>query len=106
MRIKNDGVNLPTDRTGEVDGTRAQGPSGVRPSSPSKTDQVELSAEAQGKPIARSAGLEVQADDDTRTALDEYKHLQRSIGRTDLIALKPLSVTSDRDHWHTHLLGR
>jgi RsiW-degrading membrane proteinase PrsW (M82 family) len=68
--------------------------------------QLELSAEAKGKLIARSAGLEVQADDDTRAALDEYKHLQRSIGRTGLIALKPLSVTSDRDHWHTHLLGR
>jgi len=68
--------------------------------------QLELSAQAKGKLIARSAGLEVQADADTRAALDEYQYLRRSIGRTGLLALKPLSVTSDRDHWHSHLLGR
>jgi RsiW-degrading membrane proteinase PrsW (M82 family) len=68
--------------------------------------QLELSAQAKGKLIARSAGLELGPDDDTRAALDEYKYLQRSIGRTGLLALKPLSVTSERDHWHSHLLGR
>jgi protease PrsW len=68
--------------------------------------QLELSAQAKGKLIARSAGLEIAADDDTRAALDEFQHLRRSIGRTGLLALKPLSVTSDRDHWHSHLLSR
>ena len=68
--------------------------------------QLELSAQAKGKLIARSAGLELEADADTRAALDEYQYLRRSIGPTGLLALKPLSVTSDRDHWHSHLLGR
>jgi hypothetical protein len=68
--------------------------------------QLELSAQAKGKLLARSAGLELEADDDTRAALEEYRYLQRSIGRTGLLALKPLSVTSERDHWHSHLLGR
>ena len=68
--------------------------------------QLELSAQAKGKLIARSAGLELAPDDDTRAALDEYRYLRRAIGRTGLLALKPLSVTSERDHWHSHLLGR
>ena len=68
--------------------------------------QLELSAQAKGKLIARSAGLELGADDDTRAALDEFQYLRRSIGRTGLLALKPLSVTTDRDHWHSHLLGK
>lgn len=68
--------------------------------------QLELSAQAKGKLIARAAGLEIEADADTRAALDEFQFLRRSIGRTGLLALKPLSVTSDRDHWHSHLLGR
>lgn len=68
--------------------------------------QLELSAQAKGKLIARAAGLELAADSDTRAALDEFQYLRRSIGRTGLLALKPLSVTTDRDHWHSHLLGR
>jgi protease PrsW len=68
--------------------------------------QLELSAQAKGKLIARSAGLELEADDDTRAALNEYQYLRKSIGRTGLLALKPLSVTTDRDRWHSHLLDR
>jgi hypothetical protein len=66
--------------------------------------QLELSAEAKGKLLARAAGVEVAADDDTRAALAELRALRASIGRTGLLALEPLSVTSDRDHWHRHLL--
>ncbi|HTI38360.1 MAG TPA: PrsW family glutamic-type intramembrane protease [Vicinamibacterales bacterium] len=68
--------------------------------------QLELSAQAKGKLIARSAGLELESDAETRAALEEVEYLRRSIGRTGLLALKPLNVTSDRDHWHSHLLSR
>jgi hypothetical protein len=39
-----------------------------------------------------------------RDQLDEVAYLRRSIGRTGLIALRPLQVTSDRDAWHRYLL--
>ncbi|MGH9410483.1 MAG: PrsW family glutamic-type intramembrane protease [Vicinamibacterales bacterium] len=68
--------------------------------------QLELSAEAKGKLVARAAGLAVAPDDDTRAALEELRALRASIGRTGLLALEPLRVTSDRDHWHGHLVGR
>jgi hypothetical protein len=45
-------------------------------------------------------------DDDLRAALAEREYLRRSIGRTGLLALEPLRVTSNRDHWHHHLLGQ
>jgi RsiW-degrading membrane proteinase PrsW (M82 family) len=68
--------------------------------------QLELSAEAKGKLMARAAGLDVAADADTRAALEELQALRTSIGRTGLLALEPLSVTTDRDHWHGYLLER
>jgi hypothetical protein len=67
--------------------------------------QLELSAQAKGKLIARAAGLELEAHQDTRAALEELRFLRQSIGRTGLLALKPLSVATDRDDWHRHLLG-
>jgi len=68
--------------------------------------QLELSAEAKGLLMARAAGLTVPADADTYAALAELQFLRTSIGRTGLLALEPLNVTSDRDHWHRHLLRR
>ena len=65
---------------------------------------LELAAHAKGLLIARSAGISLPGDEDLRAALAERDHLQRSIGRTGLLALEPLQVTASRDHWHQHLL--
>jgi RsiW-degrading membrane proteinase PrsW (M82 family) len=65
---------------------------------------LELAAQAKGLLLARSAGITLAADEDLRAALDERSRLQRAIGRTGLLALEPLQVTSSRDHWHRHLL--
>ena len=66
--------------------------------------QLELSAQAKGRLVARSAGLDLPRDADTDAALDEVQFLRHSIGRTGLLALEPLNVTSDRDAWHGHVL--
>ncbi len=66
--------------------------------------QLELSAQAKGRLMARANGLEVPKDSDTDAAFAEVEYLRRSIGRTGLAALKPLNVTSDRDEWHRHVL--
>jgi RsiW-degrading membrane proteinase PrsW (M82 family) len=66
--------------------------------------ELELAVQAKAWLIAHEAGLDLPLDDDLFTALAERAYLRRSIGRTGLLALEPLRVTSHRDHWHRHLL--
>jgi RsiW-degrading membrane proteinase PrsW (M82 family) len=66
--------------------------------------ELELAVQAKAWLIAHEAGLDLPVDDDLRAALAERDHLRHSIGRTGLLALEPLRVTSDRDYWNRHLL--
>lgn len=66
--------------------------------------ELELSVQARALVMARDAGLELRADDDLAASLAERDYLQRSIGRTGLLALRPLQVTSMRDRFHRHVL--
>jgi len=68
--------------------------------------ELELAVQAKALVMARGAGLELPADDDLDAALAERDYLQRSIGRTGLLALRPLQITSYRDQWHRRLLRR
>jgi RsiW-degrading membrane proteinase PrsW (M82 family) len=65
---------------------------------------LELSVQAKARIIAREAGLQIADDGDLRASLVEIAALDRSIGATGRLALKPLQVTSHRDAWHRHLL--
>jgi len=65
---------------------------------------LELSIRAKGMLMAREEGLDLPADDSLRAQLAERAYLEKSIGRTGLLALRPLQVTSDRDEWHQFLL--
>jgi protease PrsW len=67
--------------------------------------ELELSVQAKAMLLAREAGLIIPVTPDLQISLDEIRYLQSSIGRTGLLALKPLQVTSDRDRWHRYLLG-
>ena len=66
--------------------------------------ELELAVQAKALVMARGAGLHLPADDDLEAALTERQYLQYSIGRTGLLALRPLQVTTHRDQWHRHLL--
>jgi len=66
--------------------------------------ELELAVQAKAWLIAHQAGLDLPIDDDLRAALAERDYLQRSIGRTGMLALEPLRITSHRDYWHQHLL--
>jgi RsiW-degrading membrane proteinase PrsW (M82 family) len=68
--------------------------------------ELELAVQAKARLIAHEAGLDLPVDDDVRAALAERAYLRRSIGRTGLLALEPLRVTSHRDDWHDHLLSQ
>jgi hypothetical protein len=66
--------------------------------------EIELGIRAKGMLMAREAGLEAPVDEGLLAQLEEVAYLRRSIGRTGLIALRPLRMTSDRDEWHRYLL--
>jgi RsiW-degrading membrane proteinase PrsW (M82 family) len=66
--------------------------------------ELELSIRAKGMLMAREAGLDVPVDEGLRAQLAERAYLERSIGPTGLLALRPLQVTSERDQWHKYLL--
>jgi protease PrsW len=66
--------------------------------------ELELSVQAKALLLARDAGLDVPIDDDLDAALAERESLKRSIGKTGLLALEPLQVSTRRDLWHSRLL--
>lgn len=66
--------------------------------------ELELAIRAKGMLMARQEGVELPPDPDVKARVQELRYLQRSIGATGLLALKPLRVASDRDDWHTYLL--
>jgi RsiW-degrading membrane proteinase PrsW (M82 family) len=67
--------------------------------------ELELAVQAKAMLLARDSGLEIPVTPDLRASLHELSALQSSIGRTGLLALKPLQVSSDRDRWHRYLLA-
>jgi len=67
--------------------------------------ELELSVQAKAMLLAREAGLIIPVTPELGISLDEIHYLHSSIGRTGLLALKPLQVTSDRDRWHRYLLA-
>jgi protease PrsW len=66
--------------------------------------ELELAVQAKAMLMARQAGLHVPRTGDLQASLQELRYLEASIGRTGLLALEPLQVTSDRDKWHRYLL--
>jgi RsiW-degrading membrane proteinase PrsW (M82 family) len=68
--------------------------------------ELELAVQAKARLIAREAGVDVPVDEDLQHALAEWAYLRRSIGRTGLLALEPLRMTSHRDDWHRYLLAQ
>ena len=65
---------------------------------------LELSIRARGMLMAREEGVDLPADATLVAQLDERAYLEKSIGRTGLLALRPLQVTGDSDEWHQFLL--
>jgi RsiW-degrading membrane proteinase PrsW (M82 family) len=66
--------------------------------------QAELAIRAKGLLLAREAGLEAPVGEDVRANLRELRYLEKSIGRTGLLALKPILRRDARDLWQVHLL--
>lgn len=66
---------------------------------------LELSIRAKGLLLAREAGLPVVVGADVRANLDELRYLEKAIGPTGLLAMKPIRRQSSRDLWQLHVLA-
>jgi len=66
--------------------------------------QAELSIRAKGLLLAREAGLEAPVGADVQDRLTELRYLERSIGRTGLLAMKPIVRHDARALWQVYLL--
>lgn len=65
---------------------------------------LELSLHGKGILIAREAGVHVPVGEDIKANLEELRYLEKEIGATGLLAIKPLLKHSSRDLWHFYLL--
>lgn len=67
---------------------------------------IELALRAKGILMMREEGFEVPIDDATRAKFAELNYLERSIGKTGRLALKPLLSVGRKDLWQLYMLGK
>jgi RsiW-degrading membrane proteinase PrsW (M82 family) len=65
---------------------------------------LELAIQAKGILLMRESGFAVEPDPKVQAKFDEMTYLQKSIGKTGLLALSPFLRTSNRDLWQMHML--
>lgn len=65
---------------------------------------TELALRAKGILMMRENGFHIPADEATRARFAELHYLERSIGKTGLLALKPMLQGSSKDLWQLHML--
>jgi RsiW-degrading membrane proteinase PrsW (M82 family) len=66
--------------------------------------RVELSIRAKGVLLARKSGFTLPPDPEMEERFAELRFLERAIGPTGLLAIKPIFHMSDRDLWQYHTL--
>jgi RsiW-degrading membrane proteinase PrsW (M82 family) len=67
----------------------------------------ELAMRAKGVLLLRESGMaDLPLDDETRDKLAELAQLERSIGTTGMLALRPLMMATGKDIWQLRLLSR
>lgn len=67
---------------------------------------TELAMRAKGLLMARAAGLEIPVGVRTREKFVELEYLERSIGRTGLLAMRPFLHMERKDLWQLNVLGK
>ena len=65
---------------------------------------LELAIQAKGILMMRESGFDVPPDPTVQDQFNEMQYLERSIGKTGLLALAPFIHTSSRDLWQLHTL--
>ncbi len=67
---------------------------------------LELSIRAKGILLMREAGFKSTVESEIDEKFRELKYLEKSIGKTGLLAASPMFNMSDRDIWQLSLLGK
>jgi RsiW-degrading membrane proteinase PrsW (M82 family) len=67
---------------------------------------TELALRAKGILMMRENGFEVPVNDETRAKFTEMRYLEKSIGKTGLLAIQPMRHMSQKDLWQLYMLGR
>jgi protease PrsW len=67
---------------------------------------TELSVRAKSDLMLREVGLEVAPDPELESLFTELRYLQKSIGPTGMMAVRPLLAQTPRDLWEMHRLGQ
>ena len=66
--------------------------------------QAELSLQAKGVLMMRESGFDVNPDPSALEKVQELGFLEKSIGRTGLLALRPILHTTPHDRWQIRML--
>ncbi len=67
---------------------------------------VELALRAKGVLLMRENGFDPEIDENVRDSLAELRYLERSIGRTGLLAIRPVLRMTSKDLWQIYQLQR
>lgn len=67
---------------------------------------TELALRAKGILMMRENGFDVPVDEATREKFAEMRYLEKSIGRTGVLAIHPMLRMSRKDLWQLYLLGK
>ena len=67
---------------------------------------VELALLAKGVLLMRENGFDPEIDENVRDSLAELRYLERSIGRTGLLAIRPVLRMTSKDLWQIYQLQR
>ena len=67
---------------------------------------TELALRAKGILMMRESGFDVPVDEATREKFAEMRYLEKSIGRTGLLAIQPMLHMSHKDLWQLYMLGK
>jgi RsiW-degrading membrane proteinase PrsW (M82 family) len=67
---------------------------------------TELAIRAKAALMARENGLEVPVGERTREKFEELRYLEKSIGKTGCLAMKPFLQMERKDLWQMHVIDR
>ena len=68
--------------------------------------RAELAIRAKGILMMREAGFDAEPDPGLKGTFEELRYLEKSIGKTGLLALQPFLHTTTRDLWELTMLDR
>ncbi len=67
---------------------------------------LELSIRAKGILLMREHGFETKEEPDIPEKFAELKYLEKNVGKTGMLAIKPFLHTTHRDLWQLHMIGK